>query len=236
MKRSVAVIILIACLCAGLQAQPVKSVDDESVFSEEMTPLFRSAGSNGLAPPAGWLDTRQLSVSAGVWRAYWADVTYDSGYSQQYLFDPTYLVSVGFRYFFSGSNLGFGIDGVFMDSHKESYTDGNGAPATATITHWLLDINLYYRHPLTRSINLMAGGGLTCNYVDMGGLPNAKDEFSSSGWNLKVGGELFVSHDVSFSLFATYHSFRQGAIIAGAENKNANVKLTSFMLMMNFYL
>ncbi|MDR2733332.1 MAG: outer membrane beta-barrel protein [Spirochaetota bacterium] len=185
---------------------------------------------------------RQLSVGAGVWRAYWADVTYDGGNKEQYIFDPTYMVSVGAKYFFYGSNFGLGLDGVLMESHKEPYPAfndpaGNAHPAgNAIVTQWLLDINAYYRYPIFYFLNLMGGAGLTCSFVDYGEMPKVKSSTSAAGWNIKLGAEFFVSDIVSLSLFGTYHSFNKGAVIGGVTNKNADVKLTSFFLMINYYM
>ena len=236
MKRCLVSVVLVMCMCvaAGLQAQEGGDAANQPV-------LARTAGAWG--GNSQQFLARQLSMGLGVWRAYWSRVTFEGGLQQDYLFEPTYLISAGMKYFFYGSNFGVGMDGVFMDSYKQPYTAAGNAPAegaepagTATVTQWLFDINAYYRYPLFRSLNLLGGAGLTCNYVDMGEIPNKKDEFSAAGWNVKAGVEFFIADDISFSLFATYHSFKQGAVVAGIQNKNANVKLTSFMLMGNFYL
>jgi hypothetical protein len=182
---------------------------------------------------------KQLSFGLGVWRAYWSRVTYDTGFAQDYLFDPTYLFSFGAKYFFYDSYFGVGVDGVLMKTHTVEF-DGIDPPelqaGKTTVTQWLIDINAYGRYPIIKNLNLIGGAGITCSYMDMGGYPGTKDNFSAAGWNAKLGAEFFVDDMISVSLFATYHSFSQGAVIAGLENQNANVKLTSFALMANLYL
>jgi opacity protein-like surface antigen len=213
-------------------------------------PVSLSAGLLGLFSAPDGVDwraeslARQTSVGLGIWRAYWAAVDYTSGNREQYLFDdPSYMFSVGAKYFFYGSNFGLGLDGVLMESHTEPYEgfrdpfSGEWHPAgNATVTQWLLDINAYYRYPLFYFLNLVGGAGMTCSLVDYGDKPNTKPSTSAAGWNAKVGAEFFISDIVSVSLFATYHSFKKGAVIGGITNQNVNVKLTSFFLMLNYYM
>jgi len=250
MKRFLAPILALACLvfASGLWAQANISEEREpdldgspAVHRSLGDAIFGGSSDNWRARAL----SRQISVGAGVWRAYWAAVTYEGGNGQNYIFDPTYLVSAGAKYFFNDSifsYFGIGLDGVLMETHKESYdafrdSKGEDHPAgTTTISQWLLDINLYGRYPLIKILNLMAGAGITCSYVDMGSKPNTTGAFNAAGWNAKLGVEFFVVDVVSLTFFATYHSFNKGATIGGIENQNAHVKLTSFALMCNYYL
>jgi len=59
-----------------------------------LLPVGLSAGLFSAPDGVDWREeslTRQTSVGLGVWRAYWAAVDYDSGYSANYIFDPKYM-------------------------------------------------------------------------------------------------------------------------------------------------
>lgn len=187
---------------------------------------------------------RTLSVGIGFWRALWSEVTYDNGYSAQYKYsNPDWLFSLGGKLFFYESNFGVGLDAILMKSDKIDYPAGTMpvtgdayAAGTATITQWLADIDLYFRYPLIPNMNLIAGAGLTYNYVNSSDHPQMEDSTSGVGWNIKLGGEYFFVDSVSAALYWTFHSFERGAEVAGSVNKNASVKLTSLMVMVNLYL
>jgi hypothetical protein len=238
LRAALVILVLIMLIPLGIAAQ-----EDEPYIQDDgepTLPSMRLGGSSG----SSWRDeslARQLSIGAGVWRAYWGKVTYEGGNEQAYLFDASYLFSIGTKYFFYGQYFGIGLDGILMESHTEPY-EGYYAGGTyhdggkTTVTQWLFDLNAYGRYPLFYFMNIVGGVGLTCNYVDMGDMPDSKDKFSLAGWNAKLGVEFFVTYEFSISLFATYHSFKRGATVAGMVNQNANVKLTSFFLMANYYL
>ena len=187
---------------------------------------------------------KTLSVGVGFWRALWSEVTYDNGFVAQYKYsNPDWLFSLGAKLFFYESNFGVGLDAILMDKTSVDYPDGlmpvTNDPITAgsaTITQWLVDIDLYYRFPLIPKLNLIGGAGLTYNYVNSGDHPYMEDTTSGVGWNLKLGAEYFVDDSISVSLYWTLHNFERGAEVAGAQNQNAQVTLTSLLLMANLYL
>lgn len=189
---------------------------------------------------------KTLSVGVGFWRALWSEVTYDNGFVAQYKYsDPDWLFSLGAKLFFYESNFGIGLDAILMDKTSVDYPAGTMpvpvtldpiAAGSATITQWLVDIDLYYRFPLIPNLNLIGGAGLTYNYVNSGDHPYMEDTTSGVGWNLKLGAEYFVDDSISVSLYWTLHNFERGAEVAGAQNQNAQVTLTSLLLMANLYL
>jgi len=190
---------------------------------------------------------KTLSVGVGFWRALWSEVTYDNGFVAQYKYsDPDWLFSLGAKLFFYESNFGIGVDAILMDKESASYeaysvmlpdtTEQKYPAGTATITQWLVDVDLYYRFPLIPNLNLIGGAGLTYNYVNSGDHPKFEDTTSGVGWNLKLGAEYFVDDSISVSLYWTLHNFERGATIAGNKNMNAQVTLTSLLLMANLYL
>lgn len=191
---------------------------------------------------------RTLSVGVGFWRALWSKVTYDSGFVAQYKYSsPDWLFSLGAKLFFYESNFGIGLDAILMDSSKQeyaAYSETNPLtgevyiyPAgTATITQWLVDLNGYYRFPLIPNLNLVGGAGLTLNYLNSSDHPYLKDDADGVGWNIKLGAEYFFFDSISASLYWTLHRFARGATVAGNRNMNAQVTLTSILLMANLYL
>ena len=187
---------------------------------------------------------KTLSVGVGFWRALWSEVTYDNGFVAQYKYsDPDWLFSLGAKLFFYESNFGVGVDAILMDKASVEYPAGAMpvtkdpiAAGSATITQWLVDFDLYYRFPLIPNLNLIGGGGLTYNYVNSGDHPYMEDSTSGVGWNLKLGAEYFVDDSISVSLYWTLHNFERGAEVAGSQNQNAQVTLTSLLLMANLYL
>ena len=191
---------------------------------------------------------KTLSVGVGFWRALWSEVTYDNGFVAQYKYsDPDWLFSLGAKLFFYESNFGIGVDAILMDSYKQDFEEYDQLnPVTglteyypagsATITQWLVDLDIYYRFPLIPNLNLIAGGGLTLNYVNTGDHPYLGDSSDGVGWNAKLGAEFFVDDSISVSLYWTLHNFERGAEVAGSQNQNAQVTLTSLLLMANLYL
>jgi hypothetical protein len=191
---------------------------------------------------------KTLSIGVGFWRAVWSQVTYDNGFVAQYKYsDPDWLFSLGAKLFFYQSNFGIGVDAILMDSTKQDFpaysetnpitgVTNNFAAGTTTITQWLVDVDLYYRFPLIPSLNLVAGAGLTLNYVNTGDHPYLSDKASGAGWNAKLGAEFFVDDSISLSLYWTLHNFNRGTTVAGSQNMNATVTLTSLLFMANLYI
>ena len=201
---------------------------------------------------------RTLQVNAGVWRAL--SVTYDfdgQTITQDYI-DPSYIFSVGAKLWFYQSRFGIGLDGILLDRENIGYDGGDYydpidgmyktyTAGTATMTQWLVDLNVFYRYPLTQNFLAVGGAGLTYNYFNAGGHPYYDNSRSAAGFNLKAGGELFVDRNISVSLMFTWHTFNNENYQEYEETSPgvwdtvddpivSNMKLFSVFASINLYL
>lgn len=200
----------------------------------------------------GWKSrmlTRGLSVNVGLWRAFEANVEGTEGTIKPE--DPDYLFSFGAKLWFYRSNWGVGIDAVLLDAQKFSatesyeYWDGDSWETDFYATdyemrRWLIDLDVYYRLPISRSIQLVGGAGFTFIKIkydgDVGTLET--DDSMNVGYNLKAGAEMFLSRDWSVSCMVTWHHFKEGGvnITTGVETIENTVKLLSATAQINWYL
>lgn len=190
---------------------------------------------------------RTLSISGGFWAAMSTEVTKTDGsvvttdYKQ-----PDWLFSVGAKLWFYQSNFGVGVDGILLDMQEMEYdpypgTDMYGNPitnpgGTATMTTWLVDLDVFYRLPISPTLLAVGGAGLSYNVFNAGGHPLYEDSSNSVGFNVKLGGELFIDREISVTGMFTWHTFKQGALINNVYNENLQVKMLSFGVMANIYL
>ena len=203
----------------------------------------------------GWKNrmlTRGLSVNVGLWRAFEANVEGTDGTIKPE--DPDYLFSMGAKLWFYRSNWGVGIDAVLLDVQKftdtDTYeywdgtqwvTDTYNTGTEYEMRRWLIDLDVYYRLPVARSVQLVGGAGFTFIKIkydgDVGTLET--DDSMNVGYNLKAGAELFFSRDWSVSCMVTWHHFKEGGIDSGfgtGTTIESTVKLLSATAQLNWYL
>ncbi len=191
--------------------------------------------------------TKTLSVNLGMWGALKSETTYPDGSNEKFETDePDWLGSVGAKLFFYGSNWGVGLDAIMLSS-SDVYLDGSSDVfdefGTYTVKHMLVDLDLYYRLPLTPKINAIGGVGMTYSRVDAGGNPLMQDSNVLAGYNVKAGAELFLSDSISLIGMFTWHSFDQGELyidtvsdtFTSGETETTS-KLFSIAFQLNWYL
>lgn len=194
--------------------------------------------------------TRGLSVNVGLWRAFEANVEGTEGTIKPE--DPDYLFSMGAKLWFYRSNWGVGIDAVLLDAKKyttsDTYEWWNGTEwETQTyatdyeMRRWLIDLDIYYRLPVARSVQLVGGAGFTfIKYKFDGDVGTMEtDDSMNVGYNLKAGAEFFFSRDWSVSCMVTWHHFKEGGIdseFGSGTTIESTVKLLSATAQLNWYL
>ena len=200
----------------------------------------------------GWKEralSRTLSVNVGLWGALESKTEYEGVANTVKTEDPDLLFSMGAKLWFYRSNWGIGIDAVLLDVQKfetggsYEYWDGSGwvtdyYTETSEYQKWLIDLDLYYRLPITRNLQAVAGAGLTfIRHIYEGDFADS-DNSVSAGYNLKLGGELFIARNWSVSCMFTWHHFQDAGITTttGGESVENVMKMFSANAQLNLYL
>lgn len=201
----------------------------------------------------GWRSqalSRTLSINLGLWAALEAKIATDRAVYTIKPEEPDYLFSIGAKLWFYRSNWGIGVDAVLLDTEtfEENttyiYWDGYGwaedsYTETFSYQKWMIDLNLYYRWPIIRSLQAIGGVGVTFIRHVYDGAPDQDDYSFSAGYNLKLGGELFVARSFSVSMIFTWHHFKDDGITtadAVSEDVHNTVKMLSVTAQLNLYL
>ena len=238
MKRKITLIVAVAL--ATLFAFSVVAQD----FDDDYRPRRRRWGWKSRAL------TRTLSINVGLWGALESKTEYDGVANTVKTEDPDLLFSMGAKLWFYRSNWGVGIDAVLMDVQKfegeESYEVWNGSEWVTGGTYgtsfeykkWLIDLDLYYRLPITRNIQAIAGAGFTfIRHVYEGDFVD-EDNSVNAGYNLKAGAEIFIARNWSVTCMFTWHHFKDAGIktTTGGEDVENVMKMFSANAQLSLYL
>lgn len=229
MKKSAIVLALLMVFAVAFQA---------AAFNDEFQ------GTRGGSRYNNWKNvwlSKTLSLNLGGWRAMSATVAQGG---EKDFDEPDWLGSIGAKLWFYRSNWGVGVDAVLLNSEEvEGYEDYWGAGTWDggyyTISQWLVDVNLFYRMPLTPRLQAVAGAGLTYFVFDGGGAPQYEDTTAEAGYNVKLGGELMLSDSLTVSGMFTWHQFKVGTYFSDLNATGTDdefSKMFSFAVAVNWYI
>lgn len=242
-------VLLLAGLGANvLVAYPGDGMDEDMDYRPRR-PLFRR---DMPRHQDFWKDRmlrRTLSINAGLWAALSANIdSPDLQGSDVEFRDPDWLFSIGAKLWFYESRFGIGLDAILLDRYVENipsdftYWDRYGnlvthtGTAKYTISKWMVDLDLYYRLPLSPRLQAVGGLGLTYFVFDSGGAPGYVSSRTEVGYNLKAGAEYFVDREISITGMFTWHDFHQGAVYVAGSEEATVLKMFSFGVQVNLYL
>lgn len=236
MKKSAIVLALLLVFAVAFQA---------AAFNDEFQGTGRGSRYNNWKNV--WL-SKTLNVNIGAWRAMSATVVQGG---EKDIEDPDWLGSIGAKLWFYRSNWGVGVDAVLLNTQEigaYDWVSGTGwventSYGTFTISQWLVDVDIFYRMPLTPKLQLIAGAGLTYFIFDAGGAPQYESTTAEAGYNVKLGGELMLSDSLTVSGMFTWHQFKTGSYFADAaylsdtsvEGEEFS-KMFSFAVSLNWYI